>query len=197
MSSNIIEDEKNNVEVPLWEYLCNKLDKTNNTSLQIRKYAKEYSIEIQGKNKKELCQELSKNFKEKDKNKNIVNLAKLIDNYEGGFRNYFEPQDINNWNEGKGSYEYHQVLYNVKNLDIIKENKNKLAKLFQYKQFPTFGDLLNLLIFSIENIPVEDRQTYVMSLKEIFMNDQDLDVQGEEEEKLFEYDYENEYGIRR
>ena len=56
---------------------------------------------------------------------------------------------------------------------------------------------MKLLINSIEGIPIKDRQKYVMSLKAIFMNDRDENKNFEEEEKFFEYDYEEEYGVRR
>ena len=231
-------------EIQLWMFLCNKMNRSENTISQIRKHAEDVGIDdVKNKNRATLCRDLAKNYylklksenggdfktlpvdskstgsdhildKDSTNNNNLINdrreedvkkissslkvkLAKLIDNSEGEYRNYFDPQDIDNWEQGKSLYDYHEVLYNVKNLNIIKQNKRNLSELYQFQDFPTFTELLKLLINSIEGIPIKDRQKYVMSLKAIFMNDRDENKNFEEEEKFFEYDYEEEYGVRR
>ena len=225
MNSSV--SEKYNGETPLWMYLCDKMNKSENSTTKIRQHAKEMGISIKGKSRRELCKELSKYYQsnlentgdkneeddtsssssslslqtgQKDVKSLKVKLAKLIDNLEGGYRNFFEPQDIDNWNEGKTSYEYHEILYNVKNLDDVEKNKKRLGELYSFDRFPTFPRLLRLLIYTIENVPISDRQELVLSLKAIFMEDpysEDDEFQRQEEQKIFEYDYENEYGVRR
>lgn len=192
-----------------WMFLCKKMEDSKKTNSQLKNYAIEEGINPKGKSRKELCKELAKIYDQQLKLENkilnissneeelILKLSKLIDNYENGYRNYFEPEDINNWNEGKGTYEYHEVLYNVKTLNVIKQNKDKLEELYSFKNFPSFVELLKLLILSIEKIPIKERQKYVTNLKDIFTEDSEKNDKIGDEEKMFEYEYENEYGVQK
>ena len=216
LKSNVPKKTTSNDDIPSWMFLCNKMNKSKNTNAQLREHAIGVGISVQGKSRTTLCRELAKNFHNTlnvenggkvntdkkvlsiDRGKNIdslkVKLAKLIDNSEGGYSNYFNPQDIDDWEQGKSSYDYHAVLYNVRNLNIIKQNRRNLSKLYQFQDFPSFGQLLELLIDSIENLPLKDRQKYTISLKAIFTEDK---VSDEDMGEFYEYDYPNEYGIYR
>jgi hypothetical protein len=195
--------------IPSWMFLCNKMNNSENTNAQIRKYAKDEGIDIKGKSRNALCRELAKSYDKKIKIETVETvsiteelkkkLAKLINNSENGYSNYFTIIDINYWLEEKSSYDYHGILYYVRKFTIVKKNKKTQKELYDFKDFPNLSEMLKLLIGSIEVIPISDRQKYALFLKKLFTEQEEEKPIDENEDigEFYQYDYENEYDVLR
>jgi hypothetical protein len=211
MSSKNTVCKKKNKSVPSWMFLCDKMNNSKDTDIQIRKYAKDTGIDVAGKNRKTLCKEIAKSYDKKikieskgtetlKKEKLEVSkkkLVKLIDNAENGYSNYFTMEELDDWLFEKSSYDYHGILYYVRNFKTVKKNKKTQTELYNFKKFPDLREMLKLLIISIENIPISDRQKYVMFLKNLFTEEEKPLNEKDDIGEFYQYEYENEYDVLR
>jgi len=84
--------------------------------------------------------------------------ALLDENPEVNTRNYFEVDNLDKL-QGKSKGENLNFINAVRNAEIVQKNEQYLPDLFKYKgqRGTTFEKLLELLIYSINNMPQEDR----------------------------------------